>query len=104
MAAYRHLKMPAPDVDVMPNLSAKKAEKTYVVKVTAPKCEQCKEALVGGYVVLGGVNLHEGCVDPYREAQAPKCPQCGKAVMGSYYPYTSDQTSSGKDEQATRLP
>jgi DNA-directed RNA polymerase subunit N (RpoN/RPB10) len=65
----------------------------------APKCEQCEEALVGGYVVLGGANLHKGCVDAYREAQAPKCPQCGKAVMGSYYPYSSDQTSSGKDEQ-----
>ena len=67
----------------------------------APKCEQCKEALVGGYVVLSGANLHEDCVDAYREAQAPKCPQCGKAVMGSYYPYSSDQTSSGKDEQVS---
>ena len=43
MIAYRHLNLPAPPINVPPTLTDENRDRTYMVKLFAPHCEECNE-------------------------------------------------------------
>ena len=43
MVAYRHLGLPAPMVNILPTVTPETRDRTYVVRVQAPDCEECHQ-------------------------------------------------------------
>ena len=43
MVAYRHLGLPAPMVNILPTVTPETRDRTYVVRVEAPECEECHQ-------------------------------------------------------------
>ena len=43
MIAYRHLNLPAPPINVPPTITEENRDRTYVVRLHAPRCEMCHQ-------------------------------------------------------------